>query len=141
MFPLWGSSRGACEGSKWNHSRQEEDLSAGSWSANHLEMSVVQALPGTETIWGGWNPHGQLWGITGPEMHPLCEKSHIPGDPHQLQLSSPSGDGWTQERTSGHGLKLERKCFTITPSQTESPVNLSNNLKLGNAALFCCILF
>lgn len=29
-------------------------------------------------------------------------QSHLHGDPQQLQLSSPSGDGCTQERTSVH---------------------------------------
>lgn len=116
---------------RWSHTCR------GCWSCH--------SLPETQASWGGWNPHGQLlghqWARNVPSENLSHHQSHVHGDPQQLQLYSPCGEGWTQERTSVHGLRLERKCFTITPSQTESQVNLSNNLKLGNVPLFYWAMF
>lgn len=138
--------------SKWNHRKQEENLSPGNWSAILLEKSHTgqwcwscHNLPETETSWGGWKPHGQLlghhWARNVHSENLSHHQSHIHGEPQQLQLYSPRGDGCTQERTSVRGLKLERKCFTITPGQTKSQVNLSNNLELGNVPLFHKVVF
>lgn len=138
--------------SKWNHRRKEENLSPAAgvqtpWKLLHLCWWCwpCHNLPETGTGWGGWNPHGQLlghhWVRNVPSENLSHPQSHVHGDPQHLQLYSPSGDGWSQERTSVHGLELERKCFTITPSQTESQVNPSNNLKLGNVPLFDWAVF
>lgn len=100
------------------------------------EWSHTRNVPATGATRGGWHPYGWLsgnrWARNAPSKDLFHHQSHMHGNPHHLQCYSPSGDSWAQERTSAHGLKVERSWFTIAPSQTKSQMNLSNNPKLGN---------
>lgn len=68
-------------------------------------------------------------------------QSHVHGGPPTAAALQPQW-GWLHPGEDiCPCLKLQRKCFTITPSQEESQVNLSNNLKLGNVPLFYRAVF